>query len=228
MNTYGKCKKIPALIVLSVFVTISGMFVACDMQMEMSDQNSKNSQNSSLHEEPSNAVLEEDYVFTGETEVFVEDRSFVLKDIPENLIEEIVEKYFLYEITAEFDKEMEVLADIEVHRINIKNTKELFEAGKYIQSYIIHQLSIITEEQYHSEDKYWIEKFLKEHPDKPYYIVNAVFTKKLSEKAAKEAQWGDGTYGSSFIVAENDEGNYVIYEFLFMNYLNEGYPDDGK
>ncbi|WP_148865617.1 hypothetical protein [Thermosediminibacter litoriperuensis] len=75
-----------------------------------------------------------------------------MEDIPENIVEETVMKEFLYTITAEFDAMSDILADIEPHRISIENEKKLFEDDIYIQSYIIHEISTLTEKNIVSQN----------------------------------------------------------------------------
>lgn len=170
----------------------------------------------------------EAYAFVGETNVKVDDRSFVLEDTPENNAEDIVIKDFLYTITAEFDNKYDILADIAAHSTSIESEKKHFEDGIYTQSYVIHEITTLTLEQYNREKKdndeenplyyYGWEERIEEYNLVEYEIVNVGFTIALSSKANEMGpQWGDGTYNRSFIVGKTvDESSYKIYDFGMM------------
>lgn len=58
------------------------------------------------------------YIYNGETEIKVDGRSFELKDIPENMAEEVVINEFKYSIVGDFDSLSKILADTEPHNIS--------------------------------------------------------------------------------------------------------------
>jgi len=161
----------------------------------------------------------EAYTFDGETDLQVDDRSFILEDIPENVFEDIVVKDFLYSITAEFDKKYKILADIEPHLISIENEKESFEDGVYIKSYVIHKITSLTEEQYSQETlengeinplhyRGW-KKRIDDYSLIEYEIINVNFTLTYSPKKNERGpQYGEGTHNRSYIVGKTvDDGS---------------------
>lgn len=162
---------------------------------------------------------EESYTFKGESNVNVEERYFILEDIPESIAEEIVIKDFLYTITADFDSMYNTLADIEPHKVSIENQKKQYKEGIYTQSYKIHKISTLTEGEYNNEQNplcyYGWEEIVNEYNLSDYKIVNVDYTKKLSDKAMERGpQWGSGTYNRSFIVGKTAEDNsYKIFDF---------------
>lgn len=164
-------------------------------------------------------ISEESYTFKGKSNVSVDDRNFILEDIPENIAEETVIKDFLYTITANFDSKYDILADIEPHKISIENEKKQFKDGVYTQSYKIHKISTLTEKEYNSEQNplyyYGWKEIVDEYNMSDYKIVNIDYTKKLSEKAIEQGpQWGNGTYNRSFIVGKTARDNsYKIFDF---------------
>jgi hypothetical protein len=164
------------------------------------------------------------YEFIERTEIIIDNRLFKTEDIPKNIPEEIVLRNFLYTITAEFDKKYAILADIESHVISIENEKRLFQEGVFVQSYIIHRIITLTEEQYSQEKTvsgkinplfYWgWQQRINEFGLIDYKIVNADFSVVYSNGGM---QYGNGTYNRSFIVGKKPEDyTYKIYDFGFM------------
>ena len=168
------------------------------------------------------------YSYTGDTEIEVGDRSFILEDQPESKAEEAVVMDFLYTITGEFDKKLEVIADIEPHRMSIEAEKKHMEEDVYIKSYVIHSIATLSEEQYidqNSADGSYnplfynnLQNLLNEYDLEDYEIVNIDFTWTHSAQAlAWVPQWGDGTYNRSFFVGkESTSDNYKIYDYGMM------------
>lgn len=156
-----------------------------------------------------------------------------MEDIPENIAEETVIKDFLYTITADFDAKSDILSNIEPHKISIESEKKKFEDNIYTQSYIIHEISTLTEKEYNEQkldnDKqnplyyYGWEECIEEYKLTEYEIINVKFTQTLSEKANKLGpQWGDGTYNRSYIVGKTaDNNSYKIFDFGEMSCLKQ-------
>lgn len=168
---------------------------------------------------------EEAYVYNGKTEINIKDRSFKLEDIPKSMAEEVVISNFMYSIIGDFDSLSKIIADTEIHNISLKNQEELFDEGNYIQSYIIHEISTLSENEYNQSKLetgennplyfYGWEKTVENYNLKEYEIINVKFTLKHSEKSiALGPQWGDGTYNRNFIVGKSSkDNNYKIYEY---------------
>lgn len=152
-----------------------------------------------------------------ETEINSDGLSFNLEDSPENVAEEIVVENFLFSITGDFDSLEEILADIESHRISIKNEKLHFEQGIHMQSYTIHEITTASKEDY-NEVHYGWQEIVEEYKLIEYEIVNVNFTQIHSEKSMELGpQWGDGTFSRSFIVGRTvEDKDYKIYDFGMM------------
>lgn len=171
---------------------------------------------------------EEVYAYNGENDITMDDRVFKLEDIPENMAEEIVINNFLYSITADFDNMSDIVADIEPHKISIENAEKNFNDGIYIQSYIIHEVSTLSENKYSERETekgepnplyyYGMQEIIEKHNLIEYEIINVNFTQTHSKKSNELIpQWGDGTYSRNFIVGKSfDDNDYKIYDFGMM------------
>ncbi|NLM42853.1 MAG: hypothetical protein GX201_02340 [Clostridiales bacterium] len=171
---------------------------------------------------------QEPYIYNGQTEVNVDGRIFKLEDLPKNMAEETVVNSFLYSIVADFDSKSEILADIESHKISIRNEEKGFNDGLYIKSYTIHEISTLSENEYNQEKLensepnplyyYEWQKIVEKYNLKEYEIINVNFTQVHSETSIKlGSQWGDGTYNRSFIVGKSsNDNNFKIYDFGMM------------
>ncbi len=182
----------------------------------------------SLFAYTNNTKPEDVYTYNGETNVNIDNRNFKLEDIPDNLAEEIVVNNFLYSITADFDSMLDILANIETHKISIENEEKHFNEDIYIRSYIIHEISTLSKDEYDKKELenggqntlyyYGWHEIIEKHNLVEYEIINVNFTQKHSNKSKELIpQWGDGTYSRSFIVGKpSDDTEYKIYDFGMM------------
>lgn len=171
---------------------------------------------------------EETYIYNGETEINVDARIFKLEDIPNNIAEETVVNQFLYSIVGDFDNMSDILADIESHNISIKNEEKNLNDGLYMKSYIIHEISTLSEDEYNQNKLendevnplyyYRWQDIVEKYNLKEYEIINVNFTQAHSDKLIELGpQWGDGTYDRSFIIGKSPKDkNYKIYDFGMM------------
>ncbi len=169
-----------------------------------------------------------DYEYLGEKEVTIEDRTFKLEDLPESIKEEIVALNFMYTITGNYDGLYDITADTEIDRISIDNVEKNYLEGVYIQSYVIHNISTLTELEYDQQKfdsgevnplyYYGWESVIEKYGLSDYEIINVEFTQLYPEKAlAWGPQLGNGRYSRNFIVAKTDKDkNYKIYDFGMM------------
>lgn len=165
------------------------------------------------------------YTYKGETMINADGRIFKLEDTPKNMAEETVVNNFLYSITADFNGMSDILAEIESYKISIKNEEKNFNEGLYMKSYIIHEISTLSDDEYNQEKLendelnplyyYGWQKVVEECNLKEYEIITINFTQVHSDKSIESGpQWGDGTYNRSFIVGKSpDDNNYKIYDF---------------
>lgn len=162
--------------------------------------------------------------FMEKMELIVDERIFILEDAPKNIMEEIVVRYFLYSITAEFDKKYDTYVNTKDYVNYIESEKRDFEEGIFIKSYIIHKITTLTEDQYNYERTdlgernplfYWgWEQRINEFELIDYQIVNVDFSIVHSSWGS---QYGDGTFNRSFIVGKKyGENTYRIYAFGVM------------
>ena len=170
----------------------------------------------------------ESYIYNGETEINMDDRTFILEDTPKNMAEETVVNNFLYSITADFNGLSDVLAELEPYKISIKNEEKNFNDGLYMKSYIIHEIITLSEDEYDQEKLdndeqnslyyYGWQEVVEKYNLKEYEIISVNYTQAHSDKSIESGpQWGDGTYNRSFIVGKSpDDNNYKIYDFGMM------------
>ena len=170
----------------------------------------------------------EAYTYKGETMVNAGERVFKLENMPENIAEEIVVNNFLYSIDANFNEMPNILAEIESHKISIKNEEKSFNEGIYIKSYTIHKIDTLSEDEYSQENLdndemnplyyYNWQMIVEEYNLKEYEIITVNFTQLHSDKSNEIGpQWGDGTYDRSFLVGKSpSDRNYKIYDFGMM------------
>lgn len=168
------------------------------------------------------------YTYKGETVINADGRIFKLEDTPKNMAEEAVVNNFLYSITADFNGMSDILARIESYKISIKNEEKNFNEGLYIKSYIIHEITTLSEDEYDQEKLendeinplyyYGWQEVVEKYKLKEYEIITVNFTQVHSDKSIEAGpQCGDGTYNRSFIVGKSpDDNNYKIYDFGMM------------
>lgn len=172
---------------------------------------------------------EEIYTYSGETDIDIDGRKFLLEEIPKSLAEETVTNNFLYTITADFESQTDILGDIIDQESFIRNQKEDFDLGVYIQSYTIYEIFTFSEIEYgldrseiSGEDPVFYEGWqdvVQKYNLVEYEIVNLHFTQKHSDIANEFGpQWGDGRYYRSFIVGKtSSDKNYKIYDYGQMH-----------
>lgn len=162
------------------------------------------------------------YIYSGETIFNLDDRSFILEDIPKSIEEETVVKDFLYTISGDFDLKSNILADIVPHQISIESQKKNLNEGVYIKSFEIHKITTLTKEKYNDKENslyyYGWEEAVDKYNLSEYEIINVTYSQKFSSKAIELGpQIGDGTYSRSFIVGRrNKKDSYKIYDFGFL------------
>jgi hypothetical protein len=171
-----------------------------------------------------NGRAKEDAAYT----LQVDGRAFVVEDTPTSHAEDIVIKDFLYTITGEFDKKYDILADIGPHAISIENEKKNMDEGVYIQSYNIHDITVLEENQYLQQETpdgetnplfyLGLQERVAEFGLISYEVVSVNFSMLHSQKANEMGpQYGDGTYRRSFIVGKAPtDKTYKIYDFGMM------------
>lgn len=231
-----KRKGIVTLCIALIVVCIMGNFVACHQKRDAvtpavtskaasSEEKASskvsaipssapNSIPSSVPSKAISVIEEKGYSFSGKKNVKIKNRSFVLQDTPKNSVEELVEKDFLYSITGEFDKKKTIWVKDEATQICIENEQKDFDQNRSMQSYTIHQLSILSTDKYADQDKILMESIINQYNLKSYSIVNVIYTQKWPTHAiSHDMQQGDGTYSKSYIVGKTaQDPEYKIYD----------------
>lgn len=150
-------------------------------------------------------------------------RTYKLEDIAKNEAEETVLKHFQYSIVADFNGLMDILADTQAHRISIENEEKNYYEGLYVESYVIHEISTLTADEYGNDKEsplyyYGWKELVEKHKLEEYEVVRVNFTMKHSEKSLELIpQWGDGRYDRSYLVGKSSKDHqYKIYDFGMM------------
>jgi len=212
----GHMAKRVILFALIMFMTLGLIFIsACN----------KNTIDSTLPHDEEPLESQVGTIIEDETSVRVDGRSIVWEDGPENNFEYMVFLFFAYEITQEFYKKAQILPITEESRRLIEADKANLEEGIYIQSYVLHKISVFSDEEYARERLdsgeinplfyYGLEALVEKYKLSEYAVVNVDFTITHSEKATSMGpQWGDGRYNRSFLVGKTeDDSDYRIYDF---------------
>jgi len=120
------------------------------------------------------------------------------------------------------------MSNIVPHKISIESLEKNFNDDIYIQSYIIHEISTLSESEYSQRELenveqnplyyYGMQEIIKNYNLIEYEIINVNFTQTHSEESNELIpQWGDGTYYRNFIVGKSpNDSCYKIYDFGMM------------
>ncbi|MGI5895019.1 MAG: M56 family metallopeptidase [Candidatus Merdivicinus sp.] len=158
-----------------------------------------------------------DYTYTGETSLHVDDRTFELEDIPENLAEEAVANYYAWEIAWDWDALTELCSESSSLSNSINNERESVKEDRYMKSYIVHSLQTLTGDAIPSQ----INTDAKNAGLADYTVVLADIDMTYSDALlAADPQLGEGRYSRIFLCAEKD-GSWKLYELYWAEYFNQ-------
>ena len=149
-------------------------------------------------------------------------RSIRYEDRPETAAEIIVARYFLNQITGDFNEMKNLLPNTEADRITLKNEKEAFLKGESMETYLIRSITTLDREQYIGDNRAFsypgAEHKARQENLKDYVVVHVEFYQKWNNKAESHApQWNSGECGRNFLVGKKAlDKNYKIYDFGMM------------
>ena len=213
-------KRVAMFLVMTILLSLF-LYASCIAELELPTELAASKEEAEVNTETSS-----DYLYTGEISVEIDGRSFTLEDLPENEAEESVVLDLLYTITGEFDRKLEVIADTEIHRINVENEKKNMIAGLYIKSYAIHDIMTLSKEQDMEQNfqtlylnSTYMQNLLQEHELAEYEIVTIDYTWLNSKR---EPEWvpqvSEGRYNRSFLVGKDPlSDTYKIYDYSMFH-----------
>lgn len=154
-------------------------------------------------------------------DTMVGSRTIQFEDKPASDAEITVARYFLDQITGDFNEMKALLPDTEMDRITVKNEEAAFLDGKTVETYLLHSITTLTESEYGDSGAfpyYGIEELADRNGLKDYAVIRVNFYMKCSdEMEALAPQWGTGEYSRSFLVSKKRfDRNYKIYDFGMM------------
>ncbi|MHC1685221.1 MAG: hypothetical protein AB6733_20170 [Clostridiaceae bacterium] len=134
------------------------------------------------------------------------DRFYKSEVNPITEAEKVIAESLKIEISDEYDKFKDVYADIEVNNGMKEIYEKKFKDGYYTEEITIHSFSKVSYEVYTNKEsgiKYYdyLDR-LKEFNPYETEVIEVNYTKKLTEKYDKEAQWGSGTYTRYYVLSK--------------------------
>ena len=172
------------------------------------------------------------YQYAGFTEFTDDDRTLVIRDIPENLAEETLFTNYYFGTVLEFNG-LVALQGSDNLRISAENEAKNAAEGIYFTNVTIHEFDTLTKEDFEPGGKYFADaemsfnfvdqaNFLKEgHGLTEYAIVYLDLSWQWSEKAQSMGpQLGDGRYERLYLVGKTGEDDaWKIYECFWGEHV---------
>ena len=181
----------------------------------------------------------EEYTYSGGTNFTYDDRTLVLEDVPENMVEQLL--FANYSFAAAFEFEGLVgLQGSENLQLSAKNEAKNAAEGLYFENVTIHALDTLSEEDFTPGGKYFSDtksvfefvdrvNYLKDgHGLTEYAIVYTDLSWQWSEKALSMGpQLDNGRYERLYLVGKLYEySNWHLYEcFWGERVLGRTYSD---
>jgi hypothetical protein len=154
------------------------------------------------------------YEYKGVIEASNANQHFLLEDKPLNKPEELVALNYYYTIIGEFDKLYD-LCDSESMQISAVNTEKNFNDGRYMQEYVIRQLSTLPLEEFVDRDSQILEmtkRDVEQNKLTEYTFVRYDFTMISPPGQEASAQLSDGEYTFYFLCGKNLADEWKLYE----------------
>ena len=153
----------------------------------------------------------EGYAYTGEVRISAGGRTFTLEDVPENPAEEAAANSYAYDIAENYEGLAELYSESESLLISAKNDAESWESGAYTQTYTIHGLETLPQDEIPSQIIDQAEALGLGQ----YAVVRADVDWTYSDqKLAQGPQLGEGRYFRLFLCGQKD-GQWKIYEIYW-------------
>jgi len=159
------------------------------------------------------------YSYEGVLKGSYEDRRFELKEMPQNIAEELVALDFYYNIAGAYDK-LYKLCGSESLQISATNTEQNFKEGRYIKEYVITNLATLPMEDFLAIDESilgMIRGDIQSNNLSEYVYVRVDFTMTTPAEQQGYAELSDGDHSFYFLCGKNQvDSEWKLYE-LYWN-----------
>lgn len=168
---------------------------------------------SKTEEKVKNSVSVENY----QLELKNGTRFFKSEITPYSEAEKVILDTFKIEISDTYDEFTNLFADSEEFNYYPKIYKENLDNGKYTENITIHSLKKLSKDEY-SNNSNTIQNYpyidgLNKYNPYEFEIIEVNYTVKLTDKANKDAQWGNGDWiRYYFVVKQKEKSNFRIFD----------------
>ena len=172
------------------------------------------------------------YQYAGFTEFAEDDRTLMVQDIPENLVEELLFSNYYFSTVFEFEGLLGIQGSDNL-RLSAENERKNAADGLYFENVIIHNFATLSREDFTPGGFYFTDaemsfKFVdqanylkEEHGLTEYAVVYVDLSWKWSEKALELGpQLDDGRYERLYLVGKTSEdANWKLYECFWGEHV---------
>lgn len=215
-----------------LFITIICNIIllfGCSTKTNVNSYEYNNSNLANNENENNNTVLDEEilskYVDISKLPIFdldinnksqFDDRTISIEDSIDNELEYTVYQLYYNETLGDYENVMELIGEYEDFKIAIQNEAKDFEDGNYMKEYILHEISVLDENDIKNISNYSkieIKDKINKLNLKQYAIVMVDLSFKHNEKSLSlSPQLGDGRYIRYYILGKTSESdNFKIY-----------------
>lgn len=135
------------------------------------------------------------YRFTGQTAVESGGRTYLLKDVPVNEAEGVVEADFRCPFTGDFFAMARAEASTEELAQNVEIIRQDVAQGRWLQREVVASLTAMPQDKIFKDDRTWAEELAKGYHLTEWCVVEAVYTEQWPEQVL--SQFGNGTLRST-------------------------------
>lgn len=152
-------------------------------------------------------------------------RLFKSEVYPKSDTERVILDSFKITISDEYEKFKDIYADVDVFKDQENIYKDNFKEGLYTTEVIIHSLKELEEIDYSGDEKkntyYPYMDKLNSYNTSEFEIIEVNYTKKLTNKYDKVAQWGNGNWTRYYVLVKEDNSSewkiFDIYGHMASN-----------
>ncbi len=145
-----------------------------------------------------------------------DDRTLILEDTIDNGFEYQVYRLYYDLVSADFEHRLSLIGENESFRIAVENEETLFKEGRYMEEYVIHEISALGKEALEDIPEAWKKELLdriRTYKLQKYVIVKLDVSWKHTEASLQAGpQLGDGRYIRYYLLGSSDTPEFKIYE----------------
>ncbi|MGL5381514.1 DUF4829 domain-containing protein [Clostridium sp.] len=152
-------------------------------------------------------------------------RLFKSEVYPKSDTERVILDNFKIYISDEYEKFKYLYADIDVFKDQENVYKNNFNQGLYTNEIVIHSLKKLDEIDYSGDENKntfypYMDKLNSYNPSE-FEIIEVNYTKKLTNKYDKVAQWGNGNWTRYYVLIKEDSSSiwkiFDVYGHMVSN-----------